>query len=1318
MATDPVIADRFEIERLAGQGGMGAVYKARDRTSGERVAVKLLSVIGAADRQRFEREARLLSELRHPGIVRYVDHGVTASGEPYLVMEWLEGEDLSERLARARLSADETTALASRVAGALAVAHARGVVHRDIKPSNLFLPAGDINRVKLLDFGVARQTQKTRALTRTGAMIGTPGYVAPEQARGENQVDPRADVFALGCVLFECLTGRPAFEGEHVMAVLVKILFDEAPSARALQPDVPEALDLFVARMLAKSPQDRPLDGRAVAEEIARLAVSAAGAQAPSDSGQARATPGPQSLTGGEQKVVSVILTSGTPGPSALGEAPTLSPEDLTGAAARLREVAQPFGAKVEALADGSFVVVLAESSGATDQAAQAARAALAISGILSEARLVLATGRAVVTGGLPLGAVIERAARLLYQSYRIESSGDARPRRSQILIDDVTAGLLGERFEAVARGVGLELVGERESESELRTLLGRPTPCLGRDWELSTLRALFMKCVEDPGARAVLVTGAPGVGKSRLRYELLREVSRRDDNAVVWIARGDPMRRGSPFGLVTEMLNRAAGVRDSEPLDERRRALRGLAARSLKGADAARVAVFLGELVGAPSPHEESPFLPVAREDPALMRDQIRRAWEDLVLAECEARPLMMVLEDLHWGDLPSVQLIDAALRLGRDKPLFVLALARPEVRDAFPRLWAERDLQEVRVGELSRRASVELARAVLGAQATPETVERIAAQAAGNAFYLEELIRAVAEGKGRELPETVLAMVQSRLLGLGVEERRLLRAASIFGQTFWRGGLEALLGDADVGAHLSMLEEQELISRRRDGRLTGEHTFRHALLREAAYEMLTNEDRALGHRLAGAWLEQVGEHEAITLAEHFERGGEPGRAVAWYLRAGEQALEGGDVNATLERADRAIACGAAGEERGAARLLQAQVAQWQGRNPEAAAYARAAMLDVPVGSDLWFRAAGEAANTYGRLDKREDLEALAAQMLELATPAERLSPAALMSLSNTALALDILGKYDAVLVVQSSIELAASKSPSLDPRVSALIDTVRARRAYYIDDDLEAFLDFTRRSIDSSERGGDLRGACLEESNLGFAYGTIGAYAEAAEVLRRVLLRAERMDLVTVAAAAKTNLGFALAYQNELDEARRLEEEAIRSFCAQGDRRMEGGARLYLATIHLRAQDLDAAEREALTSLEILPTTSSMRIHAFALLALIGLRRGQLQAARDFMRDMMAVLDMQGLTFELLGDSAEVESMIRLTHAEVLHAAGEEEAAREAIRAARDRLLARAAKLRSAARREVFLRDVPENARTLELARAWLDGSEKEAR
>ncbi|MBZ0235326.1 MAG: serine/threonine protein kinase, partial [Deltaproteobacteria bacterium] len=283
MRLDPgvVLADRFKVEAAVGAGGMSLVYSAIDLHSGERVALKLMSG-DRASMGRFEREIHVLGELDHPAIVRYVSHGELAGGAPFLVMEWLDGEDLGERLRRQPLSIDHALVLAERVALALGAAHKKGVVHRDVKPTNLFLPGGRVEQVKVLDFGVARAAFGAD-LTQTQTRIGTPAYMSPEQARGDRQLGPPADVFGLGVVLYQCLTGRKPFLGEDLMALIARILLDDPAPVREVAPACPPEVELLVMRMLAKEPEERFPDGTALAAAIAavRASVGATGQAGP-----------------------------------------------------------------------------------------------------------------------------------------------------------------------------------------------------------------------------------------------------------------------------------------------------------------------------------------------------------------------------------------------------------------------------------------------------------------------------------------------------------------------------------------------------------------------------------------------------------------------------------------------------------------------------------------------------------------------------------------------------------------------------------------------------------------------------------------------------------------------------------------------------------------------------------------------------------------------------------------------------------------------------------------------------------------------------
>jgi serine/threonine protein kinase len=263
LARGETLGERFRIERLARSGGMGAVYRAEDLATGGHAAVKVMRVGSASGMERFMREGVVLAELSHPCIVRYIAHGLTPEGSPFLAMDWLDGEDLFERLARSDLEPEESLALARRACEGLAVAHARGIVHRDIKPSNLFLVGADPAATKIIDFGVARLESGPTTLTRPGTSLGTAGYMAPEQAMEAADVDARADFFALGCVLYECLTGRPAFGGRPA-AVLVKVLRENPQPPSELRPGLGPAIDALLARLLAKDREARPRDATEV----------------------------------------------------------------------------------------------------------------------------------------------------------------------------------------------------------------------------------------------------------------------------------------------------------------------------------------------------------------------------------------------------------------------------------------------------------------------------------------------------------------------------------------------------------------------------------------------------------------------------------------------------------------------------------------------------------------------------------------------------------------------------------------------------------------------------------------------------------------------------------------------------------------------------------------------------------------------------------------------------------------------------------------------------------------------------------------------
>jgi len=1300
-----IVAGRFELGREAGAGGMGTVYCARDLTDGALVAVKLLKGRDVRERKRFAQEAAILAELSHPAIVRYLAHGVTDADEHYIVMEWLEGEDLGVRIARHPLTVGESIFAIRRAAEALSCAHARGIVHRDVKPENLFLPDGQIGRLKILDFGIARVSAGGRRLTLTGSVVGTPGYLAPELVRGDREVSASADVFSLGCVFYLCLTGRPAFEAEDGSGLLAKILLQDAPRVRDLAPHLPEEVGDLVARMLRKDPSARLADAETVLRELDALG------EAKDAGGRRRKETRRPALTATEQRIACVVLAGASAAtarrargatvrigldPHALVDELGLDPETASALKALEGELARAFGALTHALPDGSMIVTLPEGGKSTDQAARAARCALAVRAAFPDLPLCVSTGSARFSTSAVVGEVIDSGMRLL----RATPPGSVR-------LDDMTAGLLDARFEIHGDGTALYLHGERDVFEAARPLMGKVTELVGRGREISMLTNYFTATACESIASAVLVTGPAGAGKSRLRHELVEWVRRRQQRVEVLFGAGDSLGAGSPFAMLGRALRRLAGIQEAEPLDEKRRKLSVRVGRELPLRSIARVTAFLGEVASVPFSDEGNDALRAARQSPQLMGDGMRRAFEDWLAAECAVQPVLIVLEDLHWGDRGTVSFIDAALRNLRERPLMVVALARPDVTEVFPDMWAERELQTIRLAPLPRRAAAKLARGALPAAVSDAVVEQIIDRAGGNAFYLEELIRAAADGRCESLPDSVIGMVQARLDAEGAEARRVLRAASVFGERFSRPGVAALLGGeaeaAKASEWIDHLCARELLARipspEGAGGTGDELVFAHALVREAAYAMLTDEDRALGHRLAGDWLEQSGSGDAMALGEHFRRGDEPARSIRWYRRAAEQALKANDLGAAVERAELGMACGARGEAASALRLVQSEAHVWRGEIGLAEERALEGAAALAPGSAGWFRAQGLAIIAAARQGKLDEVEA---RVLEVSRAVPEMGAGArsadVVCLSWGANYLIFGGRSTAADRIMGIIAELAGDLSELDLQAVALVHQVRSVRAS-VSGDLGACLKGLETALSAFEQAGDLRNACTVRGNMGRVYCELGDYDRAEVALRSALAAADRMGLHDLSAAILHNLGRVLGLRGNLDEAQALEHKAIHRFQRQGELRLEGVARTYLAGILSAAGDFVSAEREALVAIEALKSWPALRVAAVASLARALLGQGAIERAAATADEGLAALG-------ALSGIEEAEAALRLVHAECLVARGEEEKARAAILAARDWLLGRAARIGEPGWRQRFLEEVPSNARILALA------------
>ncbi|HTJ80332.1 MAG TPA: protein kinase, partial [Polyangiaceae bacterium] len=883
--------DRFVLESRAGGGGMGDVYKATDRETGRTVAVKVLRTSASAtERVRFQREIAVIADLRHPNIVEYIGHGSLPDGRPIFAMEWLEGEDLGRRQRHTPLGMKDAVEVIRRSAQAMAAVHARGIVHRDLKLANIFFMGGRGLHVKLIDFGVVKLPGDDLAEDK-GAILGTPHFMAPEQARGED-VDARADVYSLGAALFRLITGRHVFETEHIIALLGRLVIEDPPSAMSLRFDVPEALDRVIAQSIARKREERFENAGELARALARVGELVN--EPPNRDGSASAIrrtqhdlvaepPPPQSAPEpgkprreqSERRVVAAVLFD-------LGTA-QLDPATQQG----LREIIGE-DARIEQLLGGRVVAVLGVTASVGDEALRAARAALLVTRAVPTARAVIAVGHAIAGSESRrgqktslAGQALERAAVILEAT----QPGTAR-------VDNAAVATLSGRFVLQEDANGAVLVREDPGGFGARLLLGKPTPTVGRDKELALLASIYDELTEEGSPRAALVTGPAGIGKSRVRQELVMRLETGAIPPEVLLIKGDPMSQGSSLSSFGRAMRGLIGVHEGESLASQVAKVKNhlnfrvpKAMRFLSG--------FLAELFGVPFPDADDEPLRAARKSQQLMQSRTRMALEAFVRAQADLMPQVLFIEDAQWIDETTIDLVDWLLGCP-DLKFAVFAFSRPEIEQRFPTLWANRNATRLALPPLSRSASDKLVKVAMpGVDARHRA--GIVDRAGGNALFLEELVRATVSGQD-ELPLTVQALLQMRLDRMDKTVREVVRAASVLGPVFWTGAV-ATLSERKVDAELDELEREEVITRQPTSRIAGEveWTFRQALLRDAAYATILEEDLGELHRAAATWLEEKGHADLGLIAQHADAGEDFERAALLYAGATRQAFSSG---------------------------------------------------------------------------------------------------------------------------------------------------------------------------------------------------------------------------------------------------------------------------------------------------------------------------------------------------------------------------------------------------------------------------------------
>jgi serine/threonine protein kinase/tetratricopeptide (TPR) repeat protein len=935
------IGSHYRLMGPLGDGGMGVVVKAWDQRLERTVALKFLPAYLLGDavaRERLRVEAQAAASLDHPNVCTIFEVGETPDDRFFIAMPYYHGETIAARLTRGPLTIEDAVSLALQTARGLAAAHERGIIHRDIKPANLIVTSDGV--LKILDFGIAKLGGTT--ITAPGLTPGTASYMSPEQTCAD-PVDARTDIWSLGVVMYEMLTGVRPFRGTDTRTVAAAICISEPESIIARRGDVPPSLNHLVCSALAKNPAERPASVARFAAELeaigSLLGLNLASTQRRRGERE-HADTVPQFSIDGEGREAAV-LTLRVSGHATLIE--TRGPEhaatEMQRIRARVSDIAARFDGIVNRIDGDGAVVLFGVSHAREDDCLRAARAAVALARCATDEcrddpattasrlriHVGMDAGRLIVRPSTDAAAPFLVAGPALDLASRLASMAPAGavwvgPRCRRLIEpplrltsrDGVTA------FDEDRPVTPYEITGESEMHTRIEAALqhGEITPYTGREREIAVVRdCLAQACAGD--GQFVVILGEAGLGKSRLLQELLP----RNDDGGFTVLYG----RCLSYGASTAYL---------PFIDVLREAL-GFA----QHADASHATADALARMHANAPELEE-FLPLylrllsvpaadLRLSPHLQGEEFRLMAREAIAAfittTSRQRPTALVLEDWHWVDDASHAVLGQIAELVSHYPLLVVVTSRPGYVNDWGTVAPH---ATVTLTPFAERSTHDLLRAALQASDVPAPLAALLHErTGGNPFFLEEMCHAlqedgtlrVADGTveiagsidSLRLPGTVQAVIRARLDRLDSQARDALLVSSVIGREFGRDLLELTLDDASsLNAAIQSLKTAGLIQQIRIAP-TATYRFKHVLMQEVAYATLLEHRRRTLHGRVGHAIESLGialpDDQLERLAHHFARAELWEKAVHYAILAADRATILAEFSEAMQLLERA---------------------------------------------------------------------------------------------------------------------------------------------------------------------------------------------------------------------------------------------------------------------------------------------------------------------------------------------------------------------------------------------------------------------------
>jgi tetratricopeptide (TPR) repeat protein len=1304
----------YVLEEQIGSGGMGVVWRARERNGTRKIALKILKgEVPPSIVLRFEREAAI--RIEHPNVARVLDSGIDERGTRFIALELLEGETMAARLRRGRATAKECVEAGVQVCRGLASAHELGVVHRDLKPSNIFCSKD--GTVKVLDFGVAHLLDAEDDLTPTGSVVGTTSYLSPEQARGEPDIDGRSDVWALGAVLYESLSGRAPFRRETPVATMLAVILDPLVPLHGAAAGVPGDLARAVEGALVKAREQRWQS----AAHFESLLLDADLSPGP----ERRATSREETIPLGETRVVAVVLAEDV--------------RDLDG-----------FSSAVEARA-GHVIPLRGRRAiglfgGESWEGDEVVRAALAAhSGRGAAGSVAVACGRATRSGTSISGAAL-RAAEL-----------GCGLRHPGIVLSAESARLLAG--EAVLKPIGEQATAAFFELVRVRRSLPRSSDTVhgsalhGREVELAEVDRALDAFIAEQEATTLLITGAPGIGKTRLRQEIERRVLQRFRRpAIVLKGRAESHRRESSFALIASALQGFVASESDQPsaatlegptLDELPKDVFQLIDCAMNEKDRSACALYVGRLLGVRSKRSA---ISDALNDPQLMADRMRVAILDMFEAVLARFPLILILEDLHWADAESLEIVEELVErasgttLGDesflddptkvDRPVRLITVAQsatsarcsssasgPALRTArdelplstpslFAVLTARSEFLEGKADRLRSAGAIHIeprrltlvdvrkvSEGIFGRPLPDPILRAITERTGGNPLFVEQIVLELADRGVSEdsidklpLPLTVEAAVQSRLDHLPRAEKELLKRAAVLNRAFTSEEIRGL-GVVDAEGLLTALVRREVLTARSQTKADRRrvYAFRSTLVADVAYRMLSPELAKELHGKASEFLRHVSRINAEELAIHYDRSDATKRAARRYVAATFAALRRGDGKTLLRCSERALEIGVRPLARFQMHMARSDALKFLGRRAEQGAELDAA-LQVAMTDAQKARAFSERSWWLTRTGQSSKALPASTAAIEAARASNDREVLALALGQRTLVSLYLNLMDAAVEAFTEAYQLAQSGSSHL----RALAAGWRAQLLSALGD-LGGRLDAWRSAAALYNEAGDMRRAAAAETNLADAYNRFGAYEEARSALEAALAACRRVGHRTMEGYALLNLGYSLSMLGRAELALEALQQAKQIASITREDRLAVSADIYRARARLNGEAADAV---ALEAGEIAQRANLLGFRDLFALSLSIAARAHLMAGHA--PEAIEVAEAALRERARLGGVQEDEAELFLTHARALHAAGRLDEATRAIEHGREALKAVAGGVSDLSWRRRLLEDV----------------------